>query len=855
MSFRPGISDETITKLGIRRVTAPQAMVLVGLAQAGIYIPFEGVADIEGDYGRLRLDKPLSGNRKYHQRYGSKIHNYIQPGLTLKDGALILIEGEFKSISLTEAGFPSIGTSGLYSWGKKIKPVTGQLLEDRDETDILTKTDRDGVFVFHREIRQAIERLNPERIVYIGDPDTTLNLMFGDAMAKLVSLAAPRPVKLVRIPFDAPHGKGVDDIRESMGVEAFQAWFQQALNDAAIIPEGVTKFALMNLLIEREKATFPTLTGEKLEKAKDQLAKLHVGIGSSRLKEAKQLLVTVEDLVSNCFKIPASEFAAQVAVAQEKQRAKREAEDKKKAEQEQRGLASKRGTRGAGTTAPPATQGDASESALAVTSTISAPSPSSGDFFDPVETLNSFVMIGEEFLTYSYVKVGGTYKRSQMMFACSKTFVSQSLAAAGFNRKKPSTPSLPVVGEIPNLNQMQAALFHLSATRCVGTTNLLFRPYGPMVQQDGTRLFNTSLVRVMEPKDDVRKFDDLRIAGIMSWLALFFVEPDAFEHFLSLLSYVYKAARRGEPKKTRAVFFIGPTNSGKSLLIDKIVPMIFGQTTSSDAHRLILGEMGTTSILGNYVCKLSDKNLGSPTEIKRVREGILALLADHNMGGRALYEDVKTIDVINLFMFSSNPDGSVIQLLDDIGQSTLEKMAIYEGCFDLEKIKLVNEFIREKPISGKELIEEIIGSLPYFCSFLANWDGSRFADDRFGVKEYVPEKFKKPPGLAPKDEIVKELLLKQDFDGISAGAIYTAISKSEANKALLDKIDATQMRAILLRLAKLEPDLVQLVKYTKTSLFFVTATVYKLKYGISETAPSVDRTLETPAAEPVTLTD
>lgn len=60
---RPGISDETLIKAGISRVTAEEAQKLCGFAAAGIWIQY---FDIDGKpivsngrpYGRLRLDKP-----------------------------------------------------------------------------------------------------------------------------------------------------------------------------------------------------------------------------------------------------------------------------------------------------------------------------------------------------------------------------------------------------------------------------------------------------------------------------------------------------------------------------------------------------------------------------------------------------------------------------------------------------------------------------------------------------------------------------------------------------------------------------------------------------------------------------
>lgn len=846
MPLRPGISDATLERLEIRRVTASEAKVYTGTYDSGIYIPFKGVECFGGPYGRLRYDKP-QGDKKYHQRAGSKVHNYIQDGLTLHNGDLIFVEGEFKAISLTEAGFPAVGTSGFHSWGKNIKFIPGLPLEDRDETDVLTKKEKEqglGHKVLHRETVQLLKKLSPKRVVFVGDPDTALNLSFGNAMCSFADLLPELPLAIVRIPYDAPHGKGVDDIRESMGQDAFAAWFQQALSEAAIVPRGLQQENLTASLIERERATFPGLTDAKRDKAIDQLVKLYDSIAGKRDKAAKTLVATVEELIREPFHVSVSDFADMVAEVSRRRKDAREAAKKQRAERAlQKQTASKSTSVPAVLPLSPAVSEVPSSDTPPVQADgggggAKAPvasSPFDPTAFDPEEALNSFVMVGEEYYTYSYVKVGATYRRSKVMSVCSRNFVSQALRAAGFDGATPSTKSLPVVGEVPNLSQLQAAMFYLNATRCVGTTNLLFRPYGPIEQPDGTRLFNTSVVRVMEPKDNVTATDDLRIAAIMGWLALFFGESKAFEHFLSLLSYVYKAARAGTPKKTRAVFLIGPPNSGKSLLIDKIVPMIFGQTSAADAHRLIKGEAGTTTILGSYVCKLSDKDLGGPNEIRRIQQGVLSLLADHTMGGRALFEDVKTIDVMNLFMFSSNPDGSVVKMLHGMPSSIMEKFAIYEGGMNLEKSTHIQSVMRDKEITGTDLIAEIIESLPYFCSFLNNWNGSAYREDRFGVIKFVPEKFAKPSALGPKEELVKELLIQhgQDFEKKSASAIYTTLLKNEDNKATLGEIPASQMVSILTKIHQVEPDLVNVVAYEKAKLFSITVTAFRYKHSVA----------------------
>ena len=116
--MRPGISNGMLERAGVRHVSAEEAKDLCGLDSSGLWLPYrnlDGSAICDGgkDYGRLRLDKPR-GDMKYYQAGGTNVHAYLPPTLadaTDVGGDLFIIEGEFKSLSQTEAGFPDFSAS------------------------------------------------------------------------------------------------------------------------------------------------------------------------------------------------------------------------------------------------------------------------------------------------------------------------------------------------------------------------------------------------------------------------------------------------------------------------------------------------------------------------------------------------------------------------------------------------------------------------------------------------------------------------------------------------------------------------------------------------------------------------
>lgn len=792
--IRPGISNDTLQKLGIRHMPAAEAVTVLemkGSGASGLFIPFEGQTYKGADgkprpYGRMRLDSPI-GDMKYYQPRNSGIHNYVLPGFTLHNGDLLMVEGEFKAIALWEAGFPAIGTSGFYSWGKK------QDYEPQAEAKGPRK------IILEASFERVLTDLKPKRIVYVGDPDTALNLQFADAMIKL-SATTKLPVALFRIEYAAPDGKGVDDIKEKMGDAKFKTWFQHGIDTAKVVPTGIDKADLFFSLIERERHSLSTLTGDAQAKAQKRMVNSAAELSELQREKLGDLAKELLQLNKVPFKKAVRERSIEMMKEWQANRPKHVVSDK--------------------------------------------------------NVLNDFCMIGEEFYSYSYAEDPVTKKmvRSKTMSVCSKEYVYQSLTKAGYSNEDFSTPATPVCGHVPNLTEFHAALYYLNATRCVGTVEQLYRPYGPTLFPDGSRYFNKSNVEVMQPKGDIRSLYDCdELMHTQLWLTHLIQDEDALDHLLALLSYAYRAAYYHEPKKTRAVFLIGPPSSGKSFFIDSFVPRIFGQDSAADAHRLFKGEAGASSVLSSYVCKLSDKDVGNRSDIARVQNGMLSLLADFTTGGRLLYENVKTVEVINLFMLSSNPDGSVVKLLDDMPQSVLEKICIYEcmGGFAQLNSKLVETFSPYLPeASGAVGVDDVLKELPYFCSLLLNYDQDVFREERFGVCEWVPKKFKRIKTIPPKQQVVSELLQTIDLPFSYASSIYTQLSASSSHALTLRHIGAHEFVDILTAIAEREPDLVEAKIYSggKNRKFKITGKEYRAKHPEPAT-PSSAGFPASPAAE------
>ena len=106
---RPGISNETLKRHGIREVESSEANQYVGSAASGLLIPYfdlngTEVTDNGKPYSRLRLKTP-KGKQKYHQEAGTSVHAFIPAGLVevyeaSNYSGLCIVEGELSLIHI-----------------------------------------------------------------------------------------------------------------------------------------------------------------------------------------------------------------------------------------------------------------------------------------------------------------------------------------------------------------------------------------------------------------------------------------------------------------------------------------------------------------------------------------------------------------------------------------------------------------------------------------------------------------------------------------------------------------------------------------------------------------------------------
>ena len=227
-------------------------------------------------YLRTRLPEKLSGDRKYTQERGTHPHIYTPFGVEdllghenpfrYLDGVqrLLIQEGEIKSLSVVEAGFPSVGLGGITSF-------------------------TDGMGSLHQELITILLAFLVEEVVFIGDTDAAINPQFAKAacnMARQIGEAGLRcDLKVVTMPFSGhPACKGIDDRRKQLGDEGKFQEELLALIASAIKVEGARKPQdLAEILFQRQEPAIrtyiPATQGEQRGWLVRRILSLHSDVG------------------------------------------------------------------------------------------------------------------------------------------------------------------------------------------------------------------------------------------------------------------------------------------------------------------------------------------------------------------------------------------------------------------------------------------------------------------------------------------------------------------------------------------------------------------------------------------------
>ncbi|MBI4662149.1 MAG: DUF3631 domain-containing protein [Verrucomicrobia bacterium] len=196
--------------------------------------------DNDRPFARVRLYH-ASESQKYNQRPGSGIHVYVPPTFAQspKGSRLIIVEGEFKSLALAEAGYTALGLCGFTGAART-----------------LTGTDGERNQALNEELVDLLKMHQPAQVVFLGDSDVVLNAQFAVESAKLRQLLFAwkqfqfiERFTVAKLPLDG--AKGADDLRAEK-CAAFADCFEAILSNGYDVPAKASSTEIFVTLLKRE---------------------------------------------------------------------------------------------------------------------------------------------------------------------------------------------------------------------------------------------------------------------------------------------------------------------------------------------------------------------------------------------------------------------------------------------------------------------------------------------------------------------------------------------------------------------------------------------------------------------------
>jgi uncharacterized protein DUF5906 len=208
--------------------------------------------------------------------------------------------------------------------------------------------------------------------------------------------------------------------------------------------------------------------------------------------------------------------------------------------------------------------------------------------------------------------------------------------------------------------------------RVYGVFPFIYNKNDVVQTKDGPCL-NISRKKVVQPAEKAGSFD---------WIEKFFENlfdptyPIQRDLFLSWFYRLYTSALEGNLKAGQAVFTVGPTGQGKTLLGYRIVGGALGGYT--DAAGYILGKTEFNKECAETAVWCVDDNRGGSTWEKHdeLSNGIKRLVANPSISYHPKYRDASTITWVGRILVTCNPDAKSMSILPEIDESNEEKILL-----------------------------------------------------------------------------------------------------------------------------------------------------------------------------------
>lgn len=238
----------------------------------------------------------------------------------------------------------------------------------------------------------------------------------------------------------------------------------------------------------------------------------------------------------------------------------------------------------------------------------------------------------------------------------------------------------------------------------------------------GSRYLNVSSIRPVTAADGVHYWGE-SFPWLASWLEQI-LGAEQIPVFLAWFAHAYQGAIHHKPRQGHALFIVGPTSAGKTLLASKVVGEALGGF--SEATNYIMGtDQFNGDLFGSGVWTVDDAVISAS---RQRHEGysqfVKKVVANPSMTYRKMYQDGVTLPWLGRLIVTLNMNA--IEMLPNIEAELLDKVIFF-------RVNATRtSFVGCEP----KITAELPHLLAYLRDLVASEDLKDPVSDRFGIKSY-----------------------------------------------------------------------------------------------------------------------
>ena len=357
------------------------------------------------------------------------------------------------------------------------------------------------------------------------------------------------------------------------------------------------------------------------------------------------------------------------------------------------------------------------------------------------------------------------------------------------------------------LSEVELALHHIQQSRVLDGAIPIVYDKRDIIVIAGKKFLNLARVKVMEPDPNPVMVWGQGFPWTAKWLGSMFGPSKQLVYLLTWLKLFYTGARNGELRQGHAIFMVGGTGMGKTLMNARWIPMLMGGGSEAGDY-LVKGENFCKELLEVGHWHIDDSQAATDRiQHTKFSERVKSLIANPLVAYHPKYVDRQMVPFSGRLMVTLNEDPASLLMIPDLDRNIEDKLIVFR-LRDEKTFKFGPNADNERQLRKEA---------PFFLSWLMTWNPPKHLvgnSMRWGMRNYIHPTIRKEAVANSFDSDIFGVLdilwdtdndfveLKQKGEPwVGTAAALTSIIGSYTNTRNL--IHGMTVRGIGMRLAKL----------------------------------------------------